>query len=76
MIIKIVRNNHLDYHEPSNEEYLKLKEAFEKNDIKVVSCMENKYQIGDERIAASALNMLLKEQASFLKNGRQEIVIV
>ena len=46
---KNVRNNHLDYHEPSNEEYLKLKEAFEKNDIKVVSCMENKYQIGDEK---------------------------
>ena len=45
---KNVRNNHLDYHEPSDEEYLKLKEAFEKNDIKVVSCMENKYHIGDE----------------------------
>lgn len=45
---KNVRNNHLDYHEPFNEEYLKLKEAFEKNDIKVVSCMENKYHIGDE----------------------------
>ena len=46
---KNVRNNHLDYHEPSNEEYLKLKEAFEKNDMKIVSCMENKYQIGDEK---------------------------
>lgn len=46
---KNVRNNHLDYHEPSNEEYLKLKEVFEKNDIKVVSCMENKYRIGDEK---------------------------
>ena len=45
---KNVRDNHLDYHEPSYEEYLKVKEAFEKNDIKVVSCMENKYQIGDE----------------------------
>lgn len=46
---KNVRNNHLDYHEPSNEEYLKLKEAFEKNDMKIVSCMENKYHIGDEK---------------------------
>lgn len=46
---KNVRNNHLDYHEPSNEEYLKLKEEFEKNDIKIISCMENKYQIGDEK---------------------------
>lgn len=45
---KNVRNNHLDYHEPSNEEYLKLKEEFEKNDIKIISCMENKYHIGDE----------------------------
>ena len=45
---KNVRNNHLDYHEPSNEEYLKLKEAFEKNNIKISSCMENKYHIGDE----------------------------
>lgn len=46
---KNVRNNHLDYHEPSNEEYLKLKEEFEKNNIKIISCMENKYQIGDEK---------------------------
>ena len=46
---KNVRNNHLDYHEPSNEEYLKLKETFEKNDMKIVSCMENKFQIGDEK---------------------------
>lgn len=46
---KNVRNNHLDYHEPSYEEYLRLKEAFEKNDIKIASCMENKYQIGDEK---------------------------
>ena len=28
-----------------------------------------------KRIDASALNMPLKEQASFLKNGRQEIAI-
>lgn len=46
---KNVRNNHLDYHEPSNEEYLKLKEEFEKNNIKIISCMENKYQIGDKK---------------------------
>ena len=67
---KNVRNNHLDYHEPSNEEYLKLKEAFEKNDIKVVSCMENKYQIGDEKDCCISIKYAFERTGKFYKEWK------
>lgn len=67
---KNVRNNHLDYHEPSNEEYLKLKEAFEKNDIKVVSCMENKYQIGDEKDCCISIKYTFERTGKLFKEWK------
>ena len=67
---KNVRNNHLDYHEPSNEEYLKLKEAFEKNDIKVVSCMENKYQIGDEKDCCIGIKYAFERTGKLFKEWK------
>lgn len=48
---KNVRNNHLDYHNPSNEEHIMIKNAFEKsaadNKLNLVSCMEKEYAIGN-----------------------------
>ena len=67
---KNVRDNHLDYHEPSNEEYLKLKEAFEKNDIKVVSCMENKYQIGDETDCCVSIKYAFERTGKLFKEWK------
>ena len=67
---KNVRNNHLDYHEPSNEEYLKLKEAFEKNDMKIVSCMENKYQIGDEKDCCISIKYAFERTGKLLKEWK------
>lgn len=67
---KNVRNNHLDYHEPSNEEYLKLKEAFEKNDMKIVSCMENKYQIGDEKDCCISIKYAFERTAKLFKEWK------
>ena len=67
---KNVRNNHLDYHEPFNEEYLKLKEAFEKNDIKVVSCMENKYHIGDENDCCVSIKHAFERTGKLFKEWK------
>ena len=67
---KNVRNNHLDYHEPSNEEYLKLKEAFEKNDMKSVSCMENKYHIGDEKDCCISIKYAFERTGKFFKEWK------
>lgn len=67
---KNVRNNHLDYHEPSNEEYLTLKEAFEKNDIKVVSCMENKYHIGDKNDCCVSIKYAFERKGKFYKEWK------
>lgn len=67
---KNVRNNHLDYHEPSNEEYLKLKEAFEKNDMKIVSCMENKYHIGDEKDCCISIKYAFERTGKFFKEWK------
>lgn len=67
---KNVRNNHLDYHEPSNEEYLKLKEAFEKNDMKIVSCMENKYQIGDEKDCCISIKYTFERTGKLFKEWK------
>lgn len=67
---KNVRNNHLDYHEPFNEEYLKLKEAFEKNDMKIVSCMENKYHIGDEKDCCISIKYAFERTGKFFKEWK------
>ena len=67
---KNVRNNHLDYHEPSNEEYLTLKEAFEKNDIKVVSCMDNKYHIGDKNDCCVSIKYAFERTGKFYKEWK------
>ena len=67
---KNVRDNHLDYHEPSQEEYLKLKEAFEKNDIKIVSCMENKYQIGDETDCCVSIKYAFERTGKLFKEWK------
>lgn len=67
---KNVRNNHLDYHEPSNEEYLKLKEAFEKNDMKIVSCMENKYHIGDEKDCCISIKYVFERTGKLFKEWK------
>lgn len=67
---KNVRNNHLDYHEPSNEEYLKLKEAFEKNDMKIVSCMENKYHIGDEKDCCISIKNAFERTGKLFKEWK------
>lgn len=67
---KNVRDNHLDYHEPSYEEYLRLKEAFEKNDIKVVSCMENKYQIGDETDCCASIKYAFERTGKLFKEWK------
>lgn len=67
---KNVRNNHLDYHEPSNEEYLKLKEAFEKNDMKIVSCMENKYHIGDEKDCCISIKYAFERTGKLVKEWK------
>ena len=67
---KNVRNNHLDYHEPSNEEYLKLKEAFEKNDMKIVSCMENKYHIGDEKDCCISIKYAFERTVKLFKEWK------
>lgn len=67
---KNVRNNHLDYHEPFNEEYLKLKEEFEKNDIKIISCMENKYQIGDEKDCCVSIKYAFERTGKFFKGWK------
>lgn len=67
---KNVRNNHLDYHEPSNEEYLKLKEAFEKNDMKIVSCMENKYHIGDEKDCCISIKYTFERTGKLFKEWK------
>lgn len=67
---KNVRNNHLDYHEPSNEEYLKLKEAFEKNDMKIVSCMENEYHIGDEKDCCISIKYAFERTGKFFKEWK------
>ena len=67
---KNVRNNHLDYHEPSNEEYLKLKEEFEKNDIKIISCMENKYQIGDEKDCCVSIKYAFERTGKLFKEWK------
>lgn len=67
---KNVRNNHLDYHEPSNEEYLKLKEEFEKNDIKIISCMENKYQIGDEKDCCVSIKYVFERTGKLFKEWK------
>lgn len=67
---KNVRNNHLDYHEPFNEEYLKLKEEFEKNDIKIISCMENKYQIGDEKDCCVSIKYAFERTGKLFKGWK------
>ena len=67
---KNVRNNHLDYHEPSNEEYLKLKEEFEKNDIKIISCMENKYHIGDENDCCVSIKYAFERTGKLFKEWK------
>ena len=67
---KNVRNNHLDYHEPSNEEYLKLKETFEKNEMKIVSCMENKFQIGDEKDCCISIKYAFERTGKFFKEWK------
>ena len=67
---KNVRNNHLDYHEPSNEEYLKLKEAFEKNNIKISSCMENKYHIGDENDCCVSIKYAFERTGKLFKEWK------
>ena len=67
---KNVRNNHLDYHEPSNEEYLKLKETFEKNDMKIVSCMENKYHIGDEKDCCISIKYAFERTGKLVKEWK------
>ena len=67
---KNVRNNHLDYHEPSNEEYLTLKEAFEKNDMKIVSCMENKYHIGDKNDCCVSIKYAFERTGKFYKEWK------
>lgn len=67
---KNVRNNHLDYHEPSNEEYLKLKETFEKNDMKIVSCMENEYHIGDEKDCCISIKYAFERTGKFFKEWK------
>lgn len=67
---KSVRNNHLDYHEPSNEEYLKLKETFEKNDMKIVSCMENEYHIGDEKDCCISIKYAFERTGKFFKEWK------
>lgn len=67
---KNVRNNHLDYHEPSNEEYLKLKEEFEKNNIKIISCMENKYQIGDEKDCCVSIKYAFERTGKLFKEWK------
>ena len=67
---KNVRNNHLDYHEPSNEEYLKLKEAFEKNDMKIGSCMENKYHIGDEKDCCISIKYTFERTGKLFKEWK------
>ena len=67
---KNVRNNHLDYHEPSNEEYLKLKEEFEKNDIKIISCMEHKYQIGDEKDCCVSIKYAFERTGKLFKEWK------
>ena len=67
---KNVRNNHLDYHEPANEEYLKLKEEFEKNDIKIISCMENKYQIGDEKDCCVSIKYAFERTGKLFKEWK------
>ncbi|MGO5054927.1 DUF1848 family protein [Holdemanella porci] len=67
---KNVRNNHLDYLEPSNEEYLKLKETFEKNDMKIVSCMENKYHIGDEKDCCISIKYAFERTGKFFKEWK------
>lgn len=67
---KNVRNNHLDYHEPSNEEYLKLKEAFEKNNIKISSCMENKYRIGDEKDCCVSIKYAFERTGKLIKEWK------
>lgn len=67
---KNVRNNHLDYHEPSNEEYLKLKEEFEKNNIKIISCMENKYQIGDEKDCCVSIKYAFERTRKLFKEWK------
>ena len=67
---KNVRNNHFDYHEPSNEEYLKLKEAFEKNDMKIVSCMENKYHIGDEKDCCISIKYAFERTGKLFKEWK------
>lgn len=67
---KNVRNNHLDYHEPSNEEYLKLKEEFEKNNIKIISCMENKYQIGDEKDCCISIKYTFERTGKLFKEWK------
>lgn len=67
---KNVRNNHLDYHEPSNEEYLKLKEEFEKNNIKIISCMENKYQIGDEKDCCISIKNAFERTGKLFKEWK------
>lgn len=67
---KNVRNNHLDYHEPSNEEYLKLKETFEKNDMKIVSCMENEYHIGDEKDCCISIKYAFERTGKLFKEWK------
>ena len=48
---KNVRKNHLEYHNPSQEEYVYIKACFEKvakdNHLNLVSCMEKEYSIGN-----------------------------
>ena len=53
-----------------DEEYLKLKEEFEKNNIKIISCMENKYQIGDEKDCCISIKYAFERTGKLFKEWK------
>ena len=71
---KNVRNNHLIYHNPSNEEYLMIKGAFEKsaaeNNLNIVSCMEKDYAIGDPHDCCVSIKYAFERTGKLLKEWK------
>ena len=71
---KNVRNNHLEYHDPNPSEFLQIKTEFESianlNHRKIVSCMENKYKIGDEKDCCVSIRYVYEKTGKLFKEWK------
>lgn len=71
---KNVRNNHLEYHDPTPSEYLQIKKEFESiaalNHMNLVSCMESKYHMGDEKDCCVSIRYAYEKTGKLFKKWK------